>query len=211
MVVPRLGSLGLPCSGPWGEAQMIATWPGQARGQSGSMWTGKGWNQSKRGKGLIKCPAGLGSTLAGVCFSCSRTGHLGLPPATALPCSPVRRTAQRPIAARSRQYPPPLCLASTGLRETPTPVRPMRSLGRAPPTHFPLTLCSSHVVLCGWKLSCTQDQPRPHPGTSSKSHFSGPRPRGLPSCSPSTLSPDRPARGRGRPARPAPMARLLSD
>lgn len=85
MVVPRLGSLGLLCSGPWGEARVIVAWPGQARGQSGLMWTGKGWSQSKRGKGLIKCPDGLGSTLAGVCFSCSRRGHLGLPPATHSP------------------------------------------------------------------------------------------------------------------------------
>lgn len=151
----------------------------------------KGLNQSKRGKGLIKGPAGLGLTLAGACFSCSRTGHLGLPPATAL----LFTCPQNSTAAHSSQIQtiptPALCLASTGLRETPTPVRPMRSLGRAPPTHFPLTLCSSHVVLCGWKLSCTQDQPAPIQGL----HLNPIDRRGLPSCSPSTLSPDRPARG----------------
>ena len=149
-VVPRLGSLGLPCSGPWGDARMIAAWPGQARGQSGSMWTGKGWHQSKRGTGLIKCPAGLGSTLARVCFSRSRRGHLGLPPATTLPCPPVHRTAQRPIAARSRQYPPPLCQASTGLRETPTPVRPMSLLaGPRPPTFPSLSAAATWSCVVG--------------------------------------------------------------
>lgn len=155
---------------------------GQARGQLGFNADRKGLAPDQERQALIKCPAGVGSTLSGSCFS--RPGRATTPPQKPSLCHlcppkpPPSPVAGRPAASSSLAFPQNSTVAHTsevqtilpwlptGLRETPVPARPLRFLqSLAGPLRPSFSVQQPHgPVFVGAVLHPGPARPGPHPG-----------------------------------------------